>query len=129
MLFYIQVEINSQFFLIFVEVTHFRTLTEPVELNYLTHFIFKLWENVDLDMEDPKRYQIEVLFSSGTASNPFGVKTANFKNEDHYLPVLPKLSIHPNLLLSEFEKIVQMINENHAALVSAMGEHKETVPH
>lgn len=113
----------------FKGVTHFRTITEPVELNYLTHFIFKLWENVDLEPMDPRRYQIEVLFSSGTASNPFGVKTANLNNENHVLHVLPKLSIHPNLLLSQFEEIVNKVNENHQTLVQAMGEHKETVPH
>jgi hypothetical protein len=102
--------------LLYSDVTTFRKLVEPVELNYLTHFVFKLYENVELDIKDPARYQIEVLFSSGTAANPYGARPA----ENHVLPILPMVSIHPFLQLEEMEKIVQKAKTAKAHQLSQM---------
>lgn len=53
-----------------------RWLSRIPELSYLSHIVFRLWENLDLRSEDPEkeedpaRYMVEVSFSPGTPFLP-----------------------------------------------------------
>lgn len=70
-------------------ITNFHQLDEPVELNYLTHLVFKLYENLQAPVGSaerfvrmdyrPLRFTIEIMFSSGAHKNPFRCIT-----QDHY---------------------------------------------
>lgn len=83
-------------------VTKFHELVEPVELNYLAHFVFELYENLDQPVDSPDRWTITVLFSTGAYKNPFRCIT-----KEHYQSITPRISIHNSLNLDTFLKIAQ----------------------
>eukprot|EP00898_Chlorokybus_atmophyticus_P007786 jgi/Chlat1/8008/Chrsp7S00634 len=66
-------------------------LVETGELDYLTHIVFRMYENMDLDPKDPQRFQVEVLFSPGSAYNPLEVIP---RRNDHVLPIVPRQRLH-----------------------------------
>jgi hypothetical protein len=41
------------------------------ELDYLTHIVFRLYENFAYEHGHPKRHRVEILFSPGTSFSPF----------------------------------------------------------
>jgi inositol hexakisphosphate/diphosphoinositol-pentakisphosphate kinase len=40
------------------------------ELDYLTHLVFRLYENMAVPADHPERFRIEILFCPGTAFDP-----------------------------------------------------------
>jgi inositol hexakisphosphate/diphosphoinositol-pentakisphosphate kinase len=45
------------------------------ELDYLTHLVFRLYENMAVPADHPERFRIEILFCPGTAFDPTEVST------------------------------------------------------
>ncbi|KAG1662672.1 hypothetical protein FOA52_014598 [Chlamydomonas sp. UWO 241] len=41
------------------------------ELDYLTHIVFRMYENKAVPVDAPERFRLEILFSPGAASDPF----------------------------------------------------------
>jgi len=95
-------------------VAKFHQLDEPVELHYLTHLVFKLYENLLAPPESSDRWMLEVLFSSGAHKNPFRCIT-----QDHYQTITPMITIHNHMSLEELQRIVVKTN---AAKIAAIGE-------
>eukprot|EP01117_Protostelium_nocturnum_P011563 TRINITY_DN4195_c0_g1_i1.p1 TRINITY_DN4195_c0_g1~~TRINITY_DN4195_c0_g1_i1.p1 ORF type:complete len:516 (+),score=202.01 TRINITY_DN4195_c0_g1_i1:1051-2598(+) len=82
----------------------FYELIEPVELSYLSNLVFRIYENLGTVDEDEK-FQIEVLFCSGTHNNPFDVM-----NNAHRQSVRPMVSVNSDLGLDELKAIVQTVH-------------------
>lgn len=83
------------------EMTKFFPLSENAwQLNYLTHLVFKIFENMQEDPESENRFQVEVLFSSGS-HDPLGIV-----NAEHREKIKPMICIHNNLPLSVFKQIL-----------------------
>jgi inositol hexakisphosphate/diphosphoinositol-pentakisphosphate kinase len=40
------------------------------ELCYLTHVVFRMFEDLDKHEDDPTRFRIEILFSPGCTAHP-----------------------------------------------------------
>ncbi len=70
-------------------------------VNYLSHIVFKLYEDLRVDESDPHRWTIEIYFSPGAHRSTFSAKT------DHDIsPVYPmSLITHVPLPLSRLESI------------------------
>ncbi|KAI3438574.1 hypothetical protein D9Q98_001000 [Chlorella vulgaris] len=62
------------------------------ELDYMTHIVLRMFENVTLPLDDPNRFRLETLFSPGAAYDPTEVIPAK---KDHVLPVAPRVPLHP----------------------------------
>ena len=48
-------------------------LEQAIEKDYLTQIVFQLYENKRVAVDDPERFRVEILFSNGSAYNPFEV--------------------------------------------------------
>ncbi|GJP45180.1 hypothetical protein CLOM_g4602 [Closterium sp. NIES-68] len=65
-------------------------LYEMRELDYLTHVVLRMYENVEVDLNDPRRFRVEIMFSPGSAVSPLEVEPTK---KDHTLPVLPPFTV------------------------------------
>ncbi|CAI5975842.1 unnamed protein product [Closterium sp. NIES-64] len=65
-------------------------LYETRELDYLTHVVLRMYENVEVDLNNPRRFRVEIMFSPGSAVSPLEVEPAK---KDHTLPVLPPFTV------------------------------------
>ncbi|KAI8468422.1 MAG: histidine phosphatase superfamily-domain-containing protein [Monoraphidium minutum] len=64
------------------------------ECDYLTHIVFKMFENKQVPLDSPDRFVVEVLFSNGANHDPTRVvPLAN----DHTLPVVPRAPLHTGM--------------------------------
>ncbi|EFN57696.1 hypothetical protein CHLNCDRAFT_57228 [Chlorella variabilis] len=70
-----------------------QVLHECRELDYMTHIVLRMFENITLPLDDPKRFRVEVLFSPGAAYDPTEVIPPK---KDHVLPVAPRVPLHPD---------------------------------
>ncbi|CAD7697573.1 unnamed protein product [Ostreobium quekettii] len=80
-------------------------LTSTPELDYLSHIVFRMYENQQVHISDPLRFRVEVLFSPGAAYNPFEVMPLR---RNHTLPVHPRVELHQanGATLDYVEKLV-----------------------
>lgn len=68
-------------------------------LHYLSHVIFKLYENLDANEKDPKRFRLEISMSHGCAVE----KIESYK--DHLVPITEPIIFNGNLTLEELETL------------------------
>lgn len=66
-------------------------LQKTTELDYMTHVVFRMFENKSLPLRDPGRFRVEILFSPGAAHNPYEVVPLR---KDHVIPIVPRMSVH-----------------------------------
>lgn len=78
----------------------FLRMEEPMELHFLSHFVFKLYRYPDA--EPDRQYQIEVHFSLGMDKNMFGIVQEHHVD---YASVTPMIRIHNNLDLEKLQQI------------------------
>eukprot|EP00850_Spirogloea_muscicola_P022875 SM000316S12290 [mRNA] locus=s316:84377:92935:+ [translate_table: standard] len=79
-----------------------RKLFETKELDYLTHIVFRMYENTDVDLSDPRRFRIELMYSPGAAFSPLEFSP---KDNDHTLPVQP---VEPLQELGSFTSLAKL---------------------
>ena len=65
------------------------TSLDAIELNYLSHLVVRLYEDVSKPIDDPLRYYVNVQFSPGAALDPF-----IFAEDEHTLPVSRPVPVH-----------------------------------
>ena len=80
-------------------------LENCLETNYMTNYVFKVFEDVSKGMEDPRRYKVVIQFSPGVEFDLLGLPHA----KPHHIPqVLDPLQISPSTLtLEEMERFLQ----------------------
>jgi len=61
------------------------------ELDYMTHVVFRMFENKTLPLDNPGRFKVEILFSPGAAHDPYEVVPLR---KDHVIPIVPRSLIH-----------------------------------
>lgn len=66
-------------------------LDNTKELDYLTHIVFRMYENKSVPVDAPDRFRVEILFSPGANHNPFEASTI-MKN--HALPPVARVPVH-----------------------------------
>ncbi|KRW98688.1 hypothetical protein PPERSA_00276 [Pseudocohnilembus persalinus] len=71
-------------------------------LQYLTHIVFRLYEDLNLDIETENRFRLEISISQGNALHELKEIEQN-----HYVPIKELIPINLNLNLSE---VIQFFN-------------------
>ncbi|KAK9917336.1 hypothetical protein WJX75_003277 [Coccomyxa subellipsoidea] len=69
-------------------------LRNTTELDYMTHIVFRMYENKRVPVESAERFRVEVLFSPGAGHNPFEVIPIK---QDHTLPIALRTPLHRDL--------------------------------
>ena len=82
-------------------------LFECKELDYLTHVVIRMYENMEVTKKDPQRFRVELEFSPGAALSPLDVSPRPLHPPLH-LPSVSGLSpplslagLYPSLVLTE----------------------------
>lgn len=83
-----------------------RPFEEIVTLQYLSHIVFKLYENLDAGDKDPKRFRLEIAMSPGCVMKKIQ------KFDEHLVPIIEPIILNENLTLEELEILFKNLNEN-----------------
>jgi len=76
-------------------------LDQTSEYNYLTHIVFRLFENLEIEASDPRRFRVELLISPGSST-----KSSEIDISTHSAPVKPLMLVNRSLCLQEVEEIL-----------------------
>ncbi|KAI7742421.1 hypothetical protein M8C21_022902, partial [Ambrosia artemisiifolia] len=87
-------------------------LLKTKELDYMSHIVLRMFENVEVNLEDPKRYRIEMTFSRGADLSPLEDNNleASSLHQEHTLPIMgPERlqEIGSYLTLEKMEKMMR----------------------
>lgn len=66
-------------------------LHDSLELDYMTHIVFRMFERKSLALTDPGRFRVEILFSPGAAHDPYAIVPLR---KNHVIPIVPRGPIH-----------------------------------
>ena len=77
---------------------------EIITLHYLSHIVFKLYENLDADDKDPKRFRLEVAMSPGCVMEKIR------KFEGHLVPIREPIILNEKLTLEELDDLFKNLN-------------------
>ncbi|WOL08862.1 inositol hexakisphosphate and diphosphoinositol-pentakisphosphate kinase 2-like [Canna indica] len=81
------------------------------ELDYMSYIVLRMFENIEVPLEDPKRFRIEMTFSRGADLSPLenhGKEAASLLQE-HTLPIMGPERLQEAssyLTLDKFEKMI-----------------------
>ena len=76
------------------------TTLDAIELNYLSHAVFRLYEDLSQQPTHPLRFYVSVQFSPGAALDPF-----IFTEAGHTLPVSRPVPVHGRIPFSIFKQL------------------------
>ncbi|KAI3726072.1 hypothetical protein L1987_65869 [Smallanthus sonchifolius] len=87
-------------------------LLKTKELDYMSHIVLRMFENIEVNLEDPKRYRLEMTFSRGADLSPLEQKDleASSLHQEHTLPIMgPERlqEIGSYLTLEKMEKMIR----------------------
>ena len=68
-----------------------RLLHANLELDYMTHIVFRMFERKSLALDDPGRFRVEILFSPGAAHDPYAIVPLR---RNHVIPVVQRAALH-----------------------------------
>ena len=76
------------------------TTLDAIELNYLSHAVFRLYEDLSQSPSHPLRFYVSVQFSPGAALDPF-----IFTEAGHTLPVSRPVPVHGRIPFGIFKQL------------------------
>ena len=79
---------------------------EAMNINYFSHCVFKLYEDVSFPITSDDRYYINILFSPGAAGDPFEATNP----DEHTLPVLLPVPLASRIPFADFKRIISELN-------------------
>ncbi|KAF5835970.1 hypothetical protein DUNSADRAFT_6635 [Dunaliella salina] len=81
-----------------------QALDATPEMDYLTHIVFRMYENKSFPVSSPQRFRVEVSLSPGAAYNPITHPPA----ANHTLPTVPRMQLNSGTAetLSELEELL-----------------------
>ena len=59
------------------------SLDAILRLDFMSHFVFRLFENLNVDSDDPSRFNLEIMVNRGAVTNPVEIQ----KVKDHTIPI------------------------------------------
>jgi hypothetical protein len=77
---------------------------ESIELNYLSHAVLRLYEDLGKPADDPLRFYVNVQFSPGAALDPF-----IFTEPQHIMPVSRPVPINGRIPFPVFRKLFSAV--------------------
>ena len=93
------------------------TTLDAIELNYLSHAVFRLYEDLSQQPTHPLRFYISVQFSPGAALDPF-----IFNEAGHTLPVSRPVPVHGRIPFSIFKQLFANLTTELPAVKPYCGE-------
>lgn len=93
---------GTTFFYVIINIIIASESIEAMNINYFSHCVFRLYEDVSYSIDSEERFYVNVLFSPGAAGDPF---VATFASE-HRLPVLLPVPLSGRIPFSQFKKIL-----------------------
>ena len=82
----------------------FEDLKKIFDFDYCSHIIFRLFEDLNVDLQNPKRFRLEIIMSPGSNRNP------REANEEHLINVAPWIILNKNLNLKQMKKFLSKFN-------------------
>lgn len=73
-------------------------LRNVFDLDYCSHIVFRLYENFNVPIENPKRFRLEIIMSPGSTKDP---KEAD---QNHMINVSPWIILNNNLTLQQLKE-------------------------
>jgi len=80
----------------------FRTLPLLTALDYLSHVMIRLYENLNANHEDPNRFRLEIMLSQGCKIDDVKIG----EKKEHQVPVAPSIVLSSQLTLKEIEEFL-----------------------
>ncbi|GJS93622.1 inositol hexakisphosphate and diphosphoinositol-pentakisphosphate kinase VIP2 isoform X1, partial [Tanacetum coccineum] len=82
------------------------------ELDYMSYIVLRMFENTEVNLDDPKRYRLEMTFSRGADLSPLEQKDlqASSLHQEHTLPIMgPERlqEVGSYLTLEKMEKMIR----------------------
>ena len=82
----------------------FEELKKIFDFDYCSHIIFRLFEDLNVDLQNPKRFRLEIIMSPGSNKHP---KEAN---EEHLISVSPWIFLNKNLNVEKMKQFLSKFN-------------------
>ena len=82
----------------------FEELKKIFDFDYCSHIIFRLFEDLNVDLQNPKRFRLEIIMSPGSNKNP------REANEEHLINVSPWIFLNKKLSLKQMKKFLSKFN-------------------
>ena len=82
----------------------FEELKKIFDFDYCSHIIFRLFEDLNVDLLNPKRFRLEIIMSPGSNKNP---KEAN---DEHLMNVAPWIFLNKNLNVEKMKQFLSKFN-------------------
>ena len=82
----------------------FEELMKIFDFDYCSHIIFRLFEDLNVDLQNPKRFRLEIIMSPGSNQNP---KEAN---KEHSMSVAPWIFLNKNLNVEKMKQFLSKFN-------------------
>ncbi|KAK1432837.1 hypothetical protein QVD17_09739 [Tagetes erecta] len=87
-------------------------LLKTKELDYMSYIVLRMFENIEVNLEDPKRYRLEMTFSRGADLSPLEQNDleASSLHQEHTLPIMgPERlqEVGSYLTLERMEKMIR----------------------
>jgi inositol hexakisphosphate/diphosphoinositol-pentakisphosphate kinase len=83
-----------------------KELRNIFDLDYCSHITFRLFENLNLDVNNPKRFRLELIMSPGSSKDP------RKADNDHFINVSPWIILNNHLTLSEIKEYFSKFTED-----------------
>lgn len=74
-------------------------------MDFMSNFVFRLFENLDVHEDDPKRFRLEISVNRGATTNKTEIMTV----KKHTIPILMNKFIDLNKQLN-FERLEKFFN-------------------
>ena len=84
------------------------------EIDYLTHIVFKLFENVAYPRSDPRRFRVELSISSGAGRQATPPHFPNYSS-----PSLPSLVLNDRVYLDDASNYLRQALLDHECPLAA----------
>ena len=78
----------------------FQKLRSISDLDYCSHIIFRLFENLNVDLDNPKRFRLEIIMSSGSSDDPRNA------NSNHLIQVSKWNVLNENLNQTQMKEFL-----------------------
>ena len=60
-----------------------KNLDAILRMDFMSHFVFRLFENLNVDEDDPKRFNLEIMVNRGAVTGPADIQFV----KDHTIPI------------------------------------------
>lgn len=77
-----------------------------LELDYCSHLMFRLYENLNANEHDPERFRLEIIMSPGSNKSPYE------SDNNHMIGVSPWIILNKNLTLNQMIEFFNKLNIN-----------------